>query len=103
MQLSTSQGKGNHLSQSPARTRGFGLLVVMQEAKPPPAWHRLCIPLPNCSLGAVSKCVAFRRLCQILTPVTVLRSLKGGQTRMMDPLGRDWCLIKWPEGELTCF
>lgn len=70
----------------------------MQEAKLLPSWHRLCIPLPNCSLGVVSECVAFRRQCQILTPVIVLRSLKGEQTRIMDPLGRDWCLIKWPKG-----
>lgn len=98
MRLSTNQGQRNHLSQSPAHSRGFRLLVVMQEAKLLLSWHQLCIPLPNSSLGAVSECAAFRSLCQILTPVTVLPSLEREQTRIMDPLGRDWWLIKWPEG-----
>lgn len=121
-QDSTSQGPGYELNLQEDRhnylevkERGIVLLKALpvprvlgfwlrlkHKVKPLLAWALTVYPSsflqPWCcvSMCSFQKSVSNPNPCD-----SVLRSLEGEQTRMMEPLGRDWRLIKWPEG-LTC-
>lgn len=80
------------------RVLGFWL-QLKHKVKPLLAWALTVYPSsflqPWCcvSMCSFQKSVSNPNPCD-----SVLRSLEGEQTRMMEPLGRDWRLIKWPEG-----